>query len=277
MNRHVITRFLAVSCAYLLADGTASAAAQAAASPAGTTGTAAAVVSATTSASTTQRLAASYAGFAGSEENAASLVKGLRDGGTITLRDNAAAASGSISFKPSTRPMGWGNVRHALTLAQRELAAQGIARPTPAQLQAALTGGSVVNAAGKTTVLPGILTLRSKGMGWGQVARAANVPMRSQAAVPLAHDGIVAPRHAHAATGRAITTAAVRPGTITTAGGQVVRAGRWSGDDGAIHARTESARAMPASAPQLSRPTVTTPLAAAGDHGGFGGGHGRGR
>jgi len=60
--------------------------------------------------------------------------------------------------------MGFGNVNIALSLAQQELLQQGITEPTPAQLQAALTGGTLSTSTGPKT-LTGVLTLRSQGMG----------------------------------------------------------------------------------------------------------------
>jgi hypothetical protein len=50
----------------------------------------------------------------------------------------------------------------------------GISQPTPEQLQAALTGGTITTGTGATattTQLNGILTMRSQGMGWGQIAQ----------------------------------------------------------------------------------------------------------
>lgn len=279
MNRYVITRFLAVSCGYLFADGLVPAAAQTAA----TTGTAATATVAGTTAlppiptartgtvSQQQRMTASFANFAGSEENAASLVGGLRSGGPITLTGEPSRAT-SLNFMPPTHRMGWGNVRHALTLAQRELAAQGITQPTPAQLRTALLGGSVVGATGRTATLPGILTLRSQGKGWGQIAHAAGVPMGNAASMPVSGRG----------QPLATTAGHRHVGVITTGTGDVVRSAHWSGE-GAAQARIgadDGSRTMATSAP-VSRPAVSTHVVtAAGEHGGFGSvgsvGHGRG-
>ena len=48
-------------------------------------------------------------------------------------------------------------------------------QPTsPQQLQAALTGGTITTGTGATattTQLQGVLTMRSQGMGWGQIAQ----------------------------------------------------------------------------------------------------------
>jgi hypothetical protein len=70
--------------------------------------------------------------------------------------------------------MGYGNVFTSLALAKQQLGQLGINQPTPQQLQAVLTGGAVTTGTGTTattTLLQGILTMRSQGMGWGQIAQ----------------------------------------------------------------------------------------------------------
>jgi hypothetical protein len=77
--------------------------------------------------------------------------------------------------------MGNGEVERALTLASRDLRTAGITNPTPEQLQAALTGGTVTNGQGESTTMDGVLTLRSEGMGWGQIAHTIGVsPAQSE-------------------------------------------------------------------------------------------------
>jgi hypothetical protein len=83
----------------------------------------------------------------------------------------------ATTFTPPTRPMGWGNVSHALSLAQDALARLGITQPTNAQLQAALMGGDVTGADGSAVALRGILQMRADGMGWGQIAKASGTTM----------------------------------------------------------------------------------------------------
>jgi len=70
--------------------------------------------------------------------------------------------------------MGFGNVNISLALAQASLTNLGITNPTPEQIKAALTGGSVTTSKG-TTTLPGILTLRSEGKGWGVIAKSLDL------------------------------------------------------------------------------------------------------
>lgn len=123
------------------------------------------------------RIVNRFAGFAGSEDNARSLVTGLRQGGEITLTapDSGGQAGTGITFTPPTRPMGYGNVGISLALAREQLAQLGIAQPTPEQLQAALVGGTVTAGSGSTattTELKGVLQMRAEGMGWGRIANA---------------------------------------------------------------------------------------------------------
>lgn len=125
-------------------------------------------------------------GFAGSLANLQSLRTGLRRGSEITLTDRTS----SVTFTPPTRPMGYGNIRHALDLASRELARAGIARPTPQQIEAAMMGGTVSSPRGDIA-LPGVLVLRSQGMGWGRIAHAIGVH-------PSAHSHLATGiRHGH--------------------------------------------------------------------------------
>ena len=121
-----------------------------------------------TSTTETNKLAGTYSTFAGSSTNSTALVTGLRDGKTITLTSATPGVS-SATFTPATSQLGYGNVNLALSLAQAELTKLGTTNPTPAQLQAALNGGTVTTTTG-TKTLSGILQLRNSGMGWGQIA-----------------------------------------------------------------------------------------------------------
>lgn len=122
------------------------------------------------------RMVSEFSAFAGSEANAESLVTGLRSGTPITL---ASPSSGgtvtTLTFEPPTRPMGHGNVFISLALARQQLASYGITDPTPQEIQAALTGGTITTGSGATATtvtLKGILTQRAEGMGWGAIANA---------------------------------------------------------------------------------------------------------
>lgn len=131
------------------------------------------------------RLVNLFTGFLGSRENALAVVHALRTGTPATLVSTTPCATPCTTPPPvatttldvPTKPMGWGNVRHSLALAQFSLAQQGITNPTPQQIAAALNGGTVTSGTGKPVELKGILTMRSGGMGWGQIAHAEGTTM----------------------------------------------------------------------------------------------------
>jgi hypothetical protein len=140
-----------------------------------------------------------FADFAGSERNLHNLVTGLRYDRPVTLTQRDSHGDGSkTTFDPPTKPMGWGNVRHALTLARAELHSVGIDHPTPQQLAAAMNGGRISTPHG-TVRLQGVLQLRSSGMGWGQIRQELSLPSTafSQGALHK-HVHMDAPgKHAH--------------------------------------------------------------------------------
>jgi hypothetical protein len=114
------------------------------------------------------RLASRYSAFAGSDANARALVTGLREDTTVALAPTGTDQTGA-TFDPATGKLGFGNINIALSLAQKELGTLGITQPSPTQIRAALNGGTIQTTSGSQT-LPGVLTLRSQGMGWGQIA-----------------------------------------------------------------------------------------------------------
>jgi hypothetical protein len=122
------------------------------------------------------RMVSEFSAFAGSEANAESLVTGLRSGTPITLTSPSSGGTvTTLTFDPPTRPMGHGNIFISLALARQQLAGYGITDPTPQEIQAALTGGTITTgsgAAATTITLKGILTQRAEGMGWGAIANA---------------------------------------------------------------------------------------------------------
>jgi hypothetical protein len=135
--------------------------------------TATAESSATATSQPTNELISKFTSFAGSTTNAQSLVEGLRNGSSVTL-ESTTPTTPSATFTPPTKPMGFGNINIALSLAQSELASQGITQPTPSQIETALLGGPLTTANGSTD-LPGILTLRNRGEGWGEIAHALGI------------------------------------------------------------------------------------------------------
>jgi hypothetical protein len=158
-----------------------------------------------------------FSAWAGSTDNALALLNGLHDAKAVTLTQPATrTTSGSTSvsrmnvsigivtssstgttaniattFTAPTQPMSVRNAGIALAIAQRELSKLRIVNPTPAQIHAALDGGSVTVArdttaksgtpsktsASKSTLLQGILTLRAKGMPWENIAHRSGVDL----------------------------------------------------------------------------------------------------
>lgn len=123
------------------------------------------------------RIASRFEKLAGSPENAASLVAGMRGGSVITL--GATDSAGGVRFAPATGQMGYGSITRALSLAERQLTAHGITEPTPEQLRIALNGGTLTSVDGTGTTrsveMDGVLQLRSQSMGWGQIAHQLGV------------------------------------------------------------------------------------------------------
>jgi hypothetical protein len=127
----------------------------------------------------TGKISGTFNSFLGSDSNA--VVTGLRNGTPITLTTTTPAATAGAApivtttvITPPTGQMGHGNVFTSLALAKQQLGQMGISQPTPEQLQAALTGGTITTGTGATattTQLQGVLTMRSQGMGWGQIAQ----------------------------------------------------------------------------------------------------------
>src|SRR5206468_554236 len=196
-------------------------------------------------ASVANKVAAPFSYIAGSPENAVALANALRTGTTATLSytttstgtDSQTTTSTSDITVP-TRPMGWGNVSHALALASYSLRQAGIEQPTAAELQAALGGGAITNANGQTSTLTGVLQQRASGMGWGQIAqsygttmgavnRSIRVPLAVTAAptstsvaTTSANGGSTMPSSRSVTTASGTTTASGATGTgVVTANG----------------------------------------------------------
>jgi hypothetical protein len=147
-----------------------------------------------------------YAAFSGSQQNAISLVNGLRNGTQITIQPAVPGCApvppppGNLppslppgsqppglppslvpspppppavlpaTFTPPTGNLGYGNVDIAINLAQQQLAKAGLPQPTPDQVRASFMGGVVRTCAGASSTLQGILVLRAAKQGWGSIA-----------------------------------------------------------------------------------------------------------
>jgi hypothetical protein len=128
------------------------------------------------------RLVNEFSAFAGSESNAQSLVTGLRGGSPITLVEPPTPTRPAVetTFVPPTRPMGFGNVSHALVLARADLARHGITDPNTEQIRTALMGGTLINGSGDSATrirMDGVLQMRAGGMGWGNIAKSMDVKL----------------------------------------------------------------------------------------------------
>lgn len=132
-----------------------------------------------------RRIAAEFKPFAGSERNASALIDGVRLGNAATLAGETpmtkaqVMATTTVTVMPPTRAMGYGDVFTALAVARQQLAAAGIAQPTPDQIKAALTGGAIAGAdpTAAPARLDGVLALRAQGLSWNRIAERLGVPL----------------------------------------------------------------------------------------------------
>lgn len=131
-----------------------------------------AITSAEAAGQSVTQFAQGYARFAGSQENAESLVAGLRSGSEITLVSPDVDTDGVIetTFVPVTGAMGYGEANLSLALAEAQLAAMGIVEPTAEEIAWALNGGTLVATDGEL-LFDGVLQMRADGMGWGRIAQ----------------------------------------------------------------------------------------------------------
>jgi hypothetical protein len=186
------------------------------------------------------KIAGNFTNLAGGDANAMTLVNALRAGTDATIVTVVPPPAGSppgtlptttqTTVTVPTKPMGWGNVKHALALAQDQLARAGITNPTAAQLQTALNGGAltVTNADGTTTTttVKGVLTMRADGMGWGNIAKEGGTKLGQVAKADMSAKGVKAPATTSTSTtglttaaGPSATTAKSTQGITTAAGG----------------------------------------------------------
>jgi hypothetical protein len=196
-------------------------------------------------------MASNFTNLAGGQTNAVALVTALRTGSEVTFTtttpattEGGTATVTTTTFAPPTKPMGWGNVKHALSLAQYQLTQAGITQPTPAQLQAALMGGDVSVTTGtgdsavtKTTTLKGILTLRADGMGWGKIAQTVGTKLGPVNSTIKATNASLTQQNASTTTtttanGTTSSTALTTKSGVTTAAGTTAAVGHGNGARG---------------------------------------------
>jgi hypothetical protein len=243
------------------------------------------------------RIAAQFGRVAGSDANALALVNGLRTGGEITLTSTTTAkgpdgkpvtTTSTTTITPPTKPMGWGNVRISLALAQSALQQAGITKPTAEQLQTALMGGTLKAPDGTTTQVQGVLAMRASGMGWGRIAQAqgtklgpvmaslkhtqhevAKLPVKADGSKSLASTATARTKPEALPGGRSSkTTLATANGTSTTSHGHGSRG--MTTASGATSSSPSSkglTTASGASAAPASKGIVTAEGATSGTHG----------
>ncbi|NBX20495.1 MAG: hypothetical protein EBR58_03525 [Betaproteobacteria bacterium] len=136
-------------------------------------------------AASTERLISEFGGWIGNRHDADQLVTTLRSGRPTATEDQLVttlrsgrptATEGAASKEPATGPLGYGEVRLALKLAQGALAQQGVAYPNPDQLQAALHGGVLRTPQGEQ-VMDGVLPQKARGTGWANMAERYGLTM----------------------------------------------------------------------------------------------------
>lgn len=137
---------------------------------------------------TLDRIAGEFEVLAGSHKNAQNLVIGLRNAKPVKMTEPNPPPQ-EVTFTPPTRPMSFADVHKALALAQAQLQAKRIDKPTPSHLKASLAGGELPNASGEMTRVIGILPLHRRGMSWEQIARALRVAAPKRVAAAAAGTG----------------------------------------------------------------------------------------
>ena len=117
-----------------------------------------------------------FTAWAGSPDNARSLVDGLHDAKVIQLSTRAEGEANIARIGSPGKPMGFGDVIIALTLIQQELKRAGVAKPNANQMRAAMTGDKIT-VGEKTVVVHGVLAMRAGNAGWGVIAEAMGLDL----------------------------------------------------------------------------------------------------
>ncbi|HEV8341370.1 MAG TPA: hypothetical protein VGR30_03260 [Candidatus Binatia bacterium] len=170
------------------------------------------------------------------------VVTGLRSG-QLTSTTPSSTGTGTPTTTTVALPtgkMGHGNVYISLALAKQQLGQYGVTQPTQEQLQAALLGGSITTVNGTTTTnhqLQGVLTMRSQGMGWGQIAHELGYKLGPiMSGMKNANHSIAAGTTTTSTTGKGVVNASGKPsgtseGSIVTGSGNSVE-GHGKGESG---------------------------------------------
>lgn len=247
------------------------------------------------------KYAATFSQWAGSTDNAQALLDGLHSGTPVTLSETAlvvppgstGSTGGSTTgtgtatptvvlttFAGPTKPMSYRQAYIALALAQKELAVQGVSHPTPAQIQAVLDGGGLTITNGttsKTVQLPGVLTLRASGMGWGKIAHQVGLNLgpvmaslnRSAASTKTAAASTSGSHHAEAAeltTTHAPNRHVYGQGIVSAAGTSLSPTdlgGSSQGSRHSSHANSDAATTSPATTANAANSGIVTAMGGA--------------
>lgn len=109
-----------------------------------------------------RRLSSQYSAWAGGKANADALVTGMQNGTTVMLVTQGSDSTRTLAgFTPQAR-MSSEEIGSALARAKSNLASLGILQPSADQIQAALIGGDVTMANGRTRSLQGSVALRQE-------------------------------------------------------------------------------------------------------------------
>jgi hypothetical protein len=114
--------------------------------------------------------------FGGSAANFQALSNGLRQGSAITLTATVNGVLQTVTFTPPGGPMSQADANLLLVLASQLLAAQGIVNPTPAQIQAALVGGTI-SVPGGNVALQGVVQGRVRNTSDSRTIGTSNSPI----------------------------------------------------------------------------------------------------
>jgi|SRR5262245_24810681 len=193
------------------------------------------------------KISSDFQAFLGSDSSA--VVTGLRNGTPINLTRTTTTPSSTpgaapitttttTTITPPTGQMGHGNVYISLALAKQQLGQMGITQPTPEQLQAALTGGTITQTTGTGaaatttyTKMQGILTMRSQKMGWGQIAQKLGTKLGPVMSSMKSANQSLANSTTTTSTGSSVTNASGQ-GSDSSSSGVVSGSGKTHGNSG---------------------------------------------
>jgi hypothetical protein len=105
-----------------------------------------------------RRLSSKYSEWAGGKTNVDNIVTGLQNGSSVMLMTQGSDNTRSLAGFTPPAALSAEEVEVALAKARSTLASMGIRRPSADQIQAALIGGEVTLADGRTRAVQGSVT-----------------------------------------------------------------------------------------------------------------------